>query len=152
MTTDDLPLKVSACSDRADGSIFAPPPLDAIDAAPIVTAAPENAFEKRTRTRRPPMLARTIIRTVWLLSDGRIGGMGKRRPGNAGAADGTAGAAAAGAGLPRPGSPTPRTSACPAPHVATQCPPGGGDAGGRAWPATSTSEPQIDASVTTMSR
>ena len=45
---DRLPLNVSA---RLDDESIADPLLPrAIDAAPIVTVPPENAFERRTRT------------------------------------------------------------------------------------------------------
>ena len=77
---DGLPLNVNARVD--DESIADPLLLRAIAAEPIVTAVPEKAFERRTRTCRPPTDVRTIIRTVWLLIDGRFGGIGNRRPGN----------------------------------------------------------------------
>ena len=37
-------------------------------AAPIISGALPNAFERATRARRPPMLVRTIMRTVWSLN------------------------------------------------------------------------------------
>src|SRR6185312_13218224 len=94
-------------------------------AAPSETEAPPTAFESRTRTLLPPMLVRTIIRTVWLSIPARVGGIGKRRPGFPGA-----GAGGCGVGMtPTAGRPdAPRAPArpvtalcCAVPHVATQC-------------------------------
>ena len=125
MTADGLPLNVSARTE--DPSMADPPLLRAIAAEPIVTALAENAFERRNRTCRPPTDVRTIIRTVWLLIDGRFGGIGNRRPGNCvtGAGGGAGVDAAAEGGVsarPRPApSPVPRTSVCEVAQVATQC-------------------------------
>src|SRR5688572_1704051 len=110
--------------------VAAPPLLRARAPAPIVTVAPENAFARRTRTWRPATVLRTIIRTVWLLTDGRTTGTGNRRPGNGAAlvpGGGTPDGAAGGVAVLRPGpvaTPPARSRVCDVAHVATQCSPG----------------------------
>src|ERR1017187_8357381 len=82
-------------------------------AVPTLTGAPPNAFDRRTRRRRPPMLVRTIMRTVWLLNPRAAISCGVV----AGAVGESAGAAAGRAGACR-------TSVWDVAQVATQ----------RSWP------------------
>jgi hypothetical protein len=91
-----LPLNVSAR--REPATMAAPLSLMAIAAAPIVSGAVPNALLNTARTCGPPMLMRTIWRSVWLL---KLSG------------GGACAAAAAGAATGR------ITSAVP--HVPTQC-------------------------------
>src|SRR6185312_16898555 len=123
MVAVGLPLNVSARSVPA--AIAESFERSAMCAAPNETGAAPTAFDKRTRTRLPPMLLRTIILTVWLSMPASVGGIGKRRPGLPGA-----GAGGCGVGMmPTVGRPdAPRAPArpvtalcCAVPHVATQC-------------------------------
>src|SRR5688572_2041468 len=65
MVTDGRPLNVSA---RAlAGTIALSLSRNAMYAAPMVNGAVPNALLNTTRTRDPPMLARTICRSVWFV-------------------------------------------------------------------------------------
>ncbi len=97
-------------------------------AVPTETDAPPTALESLTRTRLPPRLLRTIIRTVWLLIPASVGGIGKRRAGvpggggGGGGGPGTMPVTGPEADAPRPPAAPPVTASCCAvAHVATQC-------------------------------
>src|SRR6185312_3071279 len=99
-------------------------PRSATCAAPICSGVAPKAFDKCTRMRLPPRLARTTMRTVWLLNP-EGGGAGRGVAPAAGSAEAGAGPfAPAGAGPgppgPRPG-PAARGCCSAAAHVATQC-------------------------------
>src|SRR4051812_25592199 len=95
MVNDGLPPNISARSEPA--TIPDSVPRFARWAAPTSTAADPNAFDSFTRTRRPPMLVRRIIRTVWLVSDVTVNGVAPRPPtGVCTAGDGAGGGVCAG--------------------------------------------------------
>src|SRR5262249_39652074 len=112
-----LPLKVSAWSDW--GVISESLARRATCAALIRTVALPNAFDRLIRTRRPGMLVRIIIRTVWL-SKARAAicwGVGFAGCGGAALVDDCTGAVVAAGGAVR-------ASICAVAHVETQwsCP------------------------------
>ena len=74
MLTDSAPPKVNAWSDP--GSIAEAFEASATWAEPIFKAAVPNAFESLIRTRSPPMVGRTIMRTVWFSNMGDAGSPG----------------------------------------------------------------------------
>src|SRR3954454_9732080 len=64
MRIEPRPPKRSARSDPT--TVAAPAPASATDAAPTDSGLVPKAFVSRTRTRSPPALRNTMLRTVWL--------------------------------------------------------------------------------------
>src|SRR5437763_3027674 len=63
---DDRPAKRSGRPDR--GTVAAPVPAMATDAAPTRNGRAPKALVSRTRTRSPPVVRNTMLRTVWLFT------------------------------------------------------------------------------------
>jgi hypothetical protein len=78
ITARGLPENVSVLS--LPGVISPPPAASAKCAAPIVSGWALCMFETEMRTRRPPMLARTTMRTVWSASDAGTSNTTGRKP------------------------------------------------------------------------
>ncbi len=109
MVVDGFPLNINARS--VPGTIAESLLRSAMCAAPTISGVAPKAFESSTRTLLPPMLARAIMRTVWLLN--ALGG-----------GAGRAGAPGTGAAAWGGGAGATRGCCCAETHVATQCGPG----------------------------